>query len=104
MPLVCNLFVYLQKPKHCIDMEKNEITNKPKEIKIEISCEIVDDGKTPKIKYKNRWFELFWLSFVAGIVFPNDVIAVILMGVAGISLVYAVPKSLDRAIFPDKYE
>lgn len=32
----------MQKPKHRIDMEKNETTNKPKEIKAEISIEIID--------------------------------------------------------------
>lgn len=43
MPLLRILFVYLQKPKHRIDMEKKEITNKPKEIKAEIfSIEIID--------------------------------------------------------------
>ncbi len=88
-------------------MEKNEITNKPKEIKIEISCEIVDDGKTPKIKYKNRWLDLFWLSILITIIssfFDAPTIQLISIVVASFSIVWSIPKSMDRAIFPDKYE
>ncbi len=114
MPLLRILFVYLQKPKHCIDMEKNEIinkpkdevTNKPKEIKIEISCEIVDDGKTPKIKYVNRAATVAFWSFVLMIVgsFLFPVYAIIPAAVCAIAFLKAVDKVTDRDAFPEKYE
>ena len=97
----------INKPKDEVtNKPKDEVTNKPKEIKIEISCEIVDDGKTPKIKYVNRAATVAFWSFVLMIVgsFLFPVYAIIPAAVCAIAFLKAVDKVTDRDAFPEKYE
>ncbi len=97
----------INKPKDGVtNKPKDEIINKPREIKIEITCEIVDDGKTPKIKYVNRAAPVAFWSFVLTIVFSFlfPVFAIITSAVSMIAFFIAEDKAFDREVFPDKYE
>lgn len=95
------------KPKDGVtNKPKDEIINKPREIKIEITCEIVDDGKTPKKEYVNKAATVAFWSFVIMIVCSSKypVAAVFYAVVFAISFFMAAEKSIDRKINPEKYK
>ncbi|GEM_PF-1591705 len=97
----------INKPKDGVtNKPKDEIINKPREIKIEITCEIVDDGKTPKKEYVNKAATVAFWSFVIMIVCSSKypVAAVFYAVVCAIAFLKAVDKSIDRKINPEKYK
>lgn len=97
----------INKPKDGVtNKPKDEIINKPREIKIEITCEIVDDGKTPKKEYVNKAATVAFWSFVIMIVCSSKypVAAVFYAVVFAIAFLKAVDKSIDRKINPEKYK
>lgn len=97
----------INKPKDGVtNKPKDEIINKPREIKIEITCEIVNDGKTPKKEYVNKAATVAFWSFVIMIVCSSKypVAAVFYAVVCAIAFLKAVDKSIDRKINPEKYK
>ena len=92
--------------KEITNKPKDEVTNKPKEIKIEISCEIVDDGKTPKKEFSYTPLLISIISFVAIIPsgFINDILPIFFFSVCFIAFLKASDNELDRKIKPEKYK
>lgn len=78
-------------------MKMNEVTKQPKEIKAEISVEIIGEDDAPKVEQNNHWAVIAVLSLIALIasLFINGIAFLISLTVFIVSTNLAMDKSFE---------